>query len=874
MMSLPRCHVPILTSAPANGIRQILLLLGLMVMTTMPVMTKAQVLLEAGLNYSVGAQSNIFFSTAPGDEVNDVDGTAGSLTFANPSFSGMAQSQASLKGASHEAEANLEVEAGLVAESFQASITVSGNTEAVRGTHEDQPNLFSSGRSNTGSANHSYSGGLRYCVPVEVKASGEFTLTGPGNVSIAVGSSEQRLFREERTGTETLIVDLSTILQPDEFSGEVLANFGVSALSAAGMSRETAFDVLEYESVFSEVSGTVTITIIPLGSVCGGGPGGEEVFFWSALDGEHSNPLNWEPEGVPSEFDLAIFDKEAFLYSVFFSEARIGQAWIERGQNVVFRGGSLALTSGDPANPSLVVGNDAIDYAGLILSEGHELETVNAVIGRRELPNPDDNLGAAWLIEGQWQNAGRLVVGQKGRGELLINDQLRSGELIIGEEAGSVGTFTAFRVGEIVPGADPLAIVGNVAIGLKGHGTAKILGPGEMQSEDLVLGVEAGAEGTLHLRGEGIGNSWNADEVIAGDQGAGLIIVDGGSYLTVLNEQVTSVIGLSSGGEGRVLIEDAGSTADFPRLIVGGAGRGVVEVEGGALGVSELTIGLSSTGQGEVNIDRGGLLIPWAGLPIVKIGAGALGPNILRLRGQSEAGMSILEVGTLGIGPINGIFIDDSSLLVSNSITIGGQAADGAAGISGTMLLNNEAEVRAHSLSVLPRGALLGSGSITLTGSEPALIQGELAPGLLSDNGGTESINGLATRSATSFGTLRIIGDARLDGALLALSVGGVDAGSADRLEVEGELILQNATLQLNFINGYAPRAGDELPLLSAGTVIGSFGQIVFNGLAPGFEYQISDVDGALVLLALNDAVYDGPRADGIFDDRFEAGTR
>lgn len=881
-MKPPYCRSA-LTSYPSTRrfLASVPFLVGFL-LAAVPTTGSTQVLIGGDFGYSASAQSNIFFSTAEGDEAFDLDIDSGSPEFASHGVSSSVLSEAFLKGASHRANGSLSVTTIVnpITESIQITITVSGQAEAIRGEHEGQPNAFLGQRSNTGRAAHSYSGGVKACVPLLVEATGQLQLTGPGSIDVGAGGLGERLFREDRTGTDALLINISSIVPVDEFSQEAAAAFGVNALASASIKDASSFDVLEYDEVSSELSGVVTITITPQGRFCGDDSGAEQVYFWSGLDGAHADPSNWEPEGVPGQNDLAIFDKDAFRYSVSFSEARIGQAWVERGNSVRFPGGALALTGTDPNKPSLVVGNDAIDYAELRLREGHQLDTVNTVIGRRELPDPDVNYGFVWLGNGQWRNTGRLVVGQAGRGRLLVSDQFSSGELIAGDGMSGIGVVEVATARNFDPDAEPVAALGNVAIGREGVGLFEVYGPDWVASGDVVLGAESGSEGTLYLqRFVETGARWTAEEMIVGDQGKGLLIIEDGSIFQVTNTQFTSVVGLAGSGRGQVLIFGTGSSGEFPRLVVGGAGEGAVDVSNAILSVSDLKIGLSSTGQGIINLDNESLLSGTPAFANVEIGAGGLGPNILRLRGQSEAFMSNLEIGTKGIGALNGIAIDHSELAVGGVITIGAEAGDPdespeSSGITGFMLLIDAADVVSKSFRVKARGSLQGNGTVTVTGSEPAHVQGQVQPGVIFDTFGTESTNGRIMPRTAGFGTLLIKGDVLFDGAVLRLSVGGADDSSRDRLLIDGQVSVQAATLQLNFVNGYAPREGDELVLLTIGSLTGDFKEIILNGLAPGFDYRIELVEGDLVLVALNDATYDGPREDEVFSDRFEAEGR
>jgi hypothetical protein len=71
---------------------------------------------------------------------------------------------------------------------------------------------------------------------------------------------------------------------------------------------------------------------------------------------------------------------------------------------------------------------------------------------------------------------------------------------------------------------------------------------------------------------------------------------------------------------------------------------------------------------------------------------------------------------------------------------------------------------------------------------------------------------------------------------------------------VEGDATL-DGTLVLQFLNGFAPRAGDAFDLLDvSGNLTGGFANVVVRGLAPGFDFAEDTVGGQLTLTSLNDA--------------------
>jgi hypothetical protein len=82
-----------------------------------------------------------------------------------------------------------------------------------------------------------------------------------------------------------------------------------------------------------------------------------------------------------------------------------------------------------------------------------------------------------------------------------------------------------------------------------------------------------------------------------------------------------------------------------------------------------------------------------------------------------------------------------------------------------------------------------------------------------------------------------------------------IGPGQYGSLAVTGAANL-DGVLALNFSQGYAPQQGDTFTVLTAtGSVNGTFDSVEINGLVPGFEYDLTIVDGQVVLEALNDGV-------------------
>jgi hypothetical protein len=92
-------------------------------------------------------------------------------------------------------------------------------------------------------------------------------------------------------------------------------------------------------------------------------------------------------------------------------------------------------------------------------------------------------------------------------------------------------------------------------------------------------------------------------------------------------------------------------------------------------------------------------------------------------------------------------------------------------------------------------------------------------------------------------------------GSRVELPVTGNAPGQYGSLAVTGTANL-DGVLALDFRDGYVPSQGDTFTFLaSTGGIAGAFDSVAIGGLAPGFHYELTIVDGRLVLAALNDGI-------------------
>jgi hypothetical protein len=608
-------------------------------------------------------------------------------------------------------------------------------------------------------------------------------------------------------------------------------------------------------------------------------------------NGAWGDESNWDPERVPEESDITLFelsvpvdvDLAAEKYTVLGSRfTGSGATALRRGELEI--AGALSISrSADVqlddvlANVGTVIVGDRLSSVGtprLGLERETELNAGNVVIGRLGRDARLDIEVGSGLFAG-----GDLTVGELERGSadvkgissaLAVTGQTfigrqSDGSVSIDRQASFVTTGPAF-VGGVDSGDYRSGF--SAEITLKGLGTWDALGP---------VGVGGNIRGLLRIdEGEAslfdgltVGSvAHPGSDRPGGTVFVGPIVQPGGerrsSRLTV--GQLPGLTVGQNGGYGLLFAGFGGEVfVEKGELSVPGTGagsRGSVGVQGvgvengtpvrATLQVEDLDpnsdlyecyVG-SVGGRGEVQVLEGGHWI------CPKVSVGGAGQGRVVISGRSQGFDSELEAREIDIGS------------------------------SGVLAVQAQGEVRTNNLVIRSGGTVQGDGTIFTFFSD---IQGTVVPGVdvfetdlplepiqpLSGPGIFRTMDFTPATISTlengpSPSTLTLVGNVVLaSSAVIELDVWG--PGLADRLEVDGTLQINGATLVLNFLDGYLPSEGDLLDLIAAtGGVNGSFGNVVFNGLGPGFEYRIDIVNGAVSLTALNDATEDdGSGGDG-----------
>ena len=182
-----------------------------------------------------------------------------------------------------------------------------------------------------------------------------------------------------------------------------------------------------------------------------------------------------------------------------------------------------------------------------------------------------------------------------------------------------------------------------------------------------------------------------------------------------------------------------------------------------------------------------------------------------------------------------------------------------------TTNLTNEGEFTLDFGGTLTLGTFINQSSgTTRVGEESTLI----ADRVVNDRGGvfkgkglvkTPSFTIIASRlnPGSSPGVLTIDGNYfQSSDSTLEIELGGTLLGEAyDQLVVTGDASL-DGTLELVFIDDFAPQQGQQFDILAVGgTTLGDFANVSVKGLLSGFEYDLSLAAGFMTLSALNDGI-------------------
>lgn len=280
---------------------------------------------------------------------------------------------------------------------------------------------------------------------------------------------------------------------------------------------------------------------------------------------------------------------------------------------------------------------------------------------------------------------------------------------------------------------------------------------------------------------------------------------------------------------------------------------------------------------------------------------------LVQIGGEDAAATGILSVSGLGSSALGGaLHVRESGLMVvrdgaefttSHGLNIEGGAVffeSDAQGLAREVFVNggalniDDSFVSTLKLNVFGGSVMLtGNARLTVVAPQPLVVpggegSGRIAGGLLNIEAGsvlkvpllilgqgarvtgrgviegTVINEGASIEPGQSPGVLTINGDFQQLGGSLVLEIGGTAVGTEhDQLRVSGNFSLEGGTLELRFIGGFAPTAGEEYALLEVGGSLLNTGSVMVSGLLPGWQYSTTfdAANHSLRLTSLNDGV-------------------
>jgi T5SS/PEP-CTERM-associated repeat protein len=413
------------------------------------------------------------------------------------------------------------------------------------------------------------------------------------------------------------------------------------------------------------------------------------------------------------------------------------------GTNVASFGAGTYTVSGDGAvGEILVAGTPTL--TGDVVAQGR-LGTALDVDGGGALTLA----GGALLTAGQQATVGDVGQGLLALmgGALTLTGPSTSNALVLGAQAGGNGT---------VLNLEQIIAAGTVVVGAAGTGTLALRGVAStLKDGGADIGQSPGSLGSATVNG---GEWTNAGQLTVGDAGSGTLAIDGmDNGITGQVTAFNATIGNQAGGQGLVTLDGGemlvvNDQVQTSTLTVGGAGTGTLTIGNG----SEVAIG-AAVGKPSNNSTT---VYPNTG--VLAVGGTAGGQGQVSISGNSAllvyGTATVGGTGSVGAGQLTvGTSADDLALFaLMGTLTIDGTGQVGLGGANATL--------RASAVDVDAGGTMSGAGTLSGIGggnatTTPASITND---GTIAANGGNlllyGDIGGSGTLTIGSGATLTVEG--------------------------------------------------------------------------------------------------------------------
>ena len=199
-----------------------------------------------------------------------------------------------------------------------------------------------------------------------------------------------------------------------------------------------------------------------------------------------------------------------------------------------------------------------------------------------------------------------------------------------------------------------------------------------------------------------------------------------------------------------------------------------------------------------------------------------------------------VDVGADGFWDIAGILTIGDTVVLTGGLFV----HDGGTVESGSLLLQEGSRIQGDGTIIVISVATINGTLDPATLTTPPLAPLKDSPS--NDRGGKEGVEP---------GTLTLDGDVSFDGGTIEIDVAALDEGEFDSVVITGTAELIDTTIQFNFIDGFLPLTGDQIPFLdvTGGATTDNL-TLEYTGAADGFQFDVMEQNGMLVFEAQNDA--------------------
>ena len=536
--------------------------------------------------------------------------------------------------------------------------------------------------------------------------------------------------------------------------------------------------------------------------------------------GEFHFPFNWDG-GVPFRNDDAVFAIESTYTVDLTASAEVNTVEFLDGTVTFIGGNSLTALADSTIANNLIISGTGTDveiqgilnfgltgpnpFASLILEPGSSLQTDSAfpggTMGTIAEVRLEDN--SEWVTDNLFIGAGGVGIGivTADAGAALVvgsaspnSEQIRVGSnvaggatveihdsstLVVPDHHLNIASIIGHSGSVLVSGAISTLVAADVEVGGLGDGELAVEGGGALRGVDMEIARGVFSESSVTVTGPDSSVLLSGNLIVADNGDGGLLIDDHAVFET--DGEFTMASG--SGSVASVLVAD-GATLDVSgETFVGGQGMAnltISEATLNSLGNVTVTTGSSLEISGSENIT----------------------PGTLNLQGT----LDVSGLVRLSNGNVFNLF---------GSVTLSG---------SGVLRTPANAHGTFHS-DVINEGLEIN----TRPGGTTFITQ---------DYDGLNPFTGSGTvKFGNTFSSVGQTGRTTFEGNVDFLStssvemeIGGFSVGELDQLQIAGDLDVEGGDLAIEFVNGFVPEPGDQIPLISIdGDLDGTF-----NGLPQG----------------------------------------